>query len=74
MRKLLTEKVAIYEVVDDRNLLPEEQKGCRKKSGGTHDLLFTEKMVLKHARSRQRNLAMAWIDYREAYDMVSHSR
>lgn len=73
MQKLLTEKVAIYEVVDHRNLLP-LQKACRKKSGGTHDLLFTEKMVLKHARSRQRNLAMAWIDYREAYDMVSHSR
>jgi hypothetical protein len=43
---------------------PEEQKGCRKKSRGTGDLLYIDKTVLKEAKGR--NLAVAWIDYRKA--------
>ena len=54
-------------------ILPEEQKGCRKKSRGTGDLLYIDKMVLKEAKRRKKNLAMAWIDYRKAYDMLPHS-
>lgn len=34
--------------LDDRNLLREEQKGHRKKARGTHDLLFIDKMVVRH--------------------------
>ena len=30
-------------------------------------------MVMKNYRSRQTILNMAWIDYKEAYDMVPHS-
>ena len=30
-------------------------------------------MVLKEAKRRRRNLAMCWIDYYEAYDIVPHS-
>ena len=75
MWKLLTWMISeeIYEYLDERNLFPEEQKGCRKKSRGTQDLLFIEKMVLRHARTNERNLAMTWIDYRKAFDMVPHS-
>ena len=75
MWKLLTGMISeeIYAFLRDRNLLPEEQKGCRKKVRGTHDLLFIDKMVLRHARTNQRNLAMTWIDYKKAYDMVPHS-
>ena len=54
-------------------ILHEEQKGCRKKSRGTGDLLYIDKMVLKEAKRRKKNLAMAWIDYRKAYDMLPHS-
>ena len=73
MWKLLTGMISeeIYGYLDERNLLPGEQKGCRKKSRGTHDLLFIEKMVLRDAS--QRNLTMTWIDYRKAFDMVPHS-
>ena len=75
MWKLLTGTISaeIYAFLDDRNLLPEEQKRCRKKARGTHDLLFIDKVVLTHARTNQRNLAMTWIDYKKAYDMVPHS-
>ena len=74
MWKLLTGMISeeIYGYLDERNL-PAEQKGCSKKSRGTHDLLFIEKMVLRHVRTNQITLAMTWIDYRKAFDMVPHS-
>ena len=34
---------------------------------------YSDKMVLKDCRRRNTNLAMAWIDYRKAYDMIPHS-
>ena len=53
-------------------LLPEEQKGCRKRSRGTNHLLYIDKTVLREVKSRKKNLAIAWIDYKNAYDMVPH--
>ena len=59
--------------MENENLLPEEQKGCRRKSRGTKDQLLIDKTILKDCRKRRTNLAMAWIDYRKAYDFVPHS-
>ena len=56
-----------------RELLPEEQKGCREGSRGTNDLLYINKAVIKVIKSRNKNLAMVLIDYKKAYDMVPHS-
>ena len=71
MLKLLTGVIAdqIYEHLDQEKLLPEEQKGCRK---GSNDLLYIDRAVIKEVKSRNKNLAMAWIDYKKAY-MVPHS-
>ena len=75
MWKLLTgifsEKM--YQHLEDQSLLPDEQKGCRKNSRGTKDQLLIDKMILKDAKKGSKNLAMAWIDYKKAYDMVPHS-
>ena len=54
----------IYAHLDQEKLLPEEQKGCMKGSRGTNDLLFIYRAVLKEVNSRNKNLAMAWIDYK----------
>ena len=72
---LLTGVIAdqIYTNLDQEKLLPEEQKGCRKGSRGTNDLLYIDKVVIKEVKSRNKNLAMALIDYKKAYDMVPHS-
>ena len=47
--KLLTGIIAdgMYSFLESRDLLPHEQKGCRKKSRGTHDQLFIDKMLMK---------------------------
>ena len=63
----------IYAPLDLEKLLPEEQKGCRKGSRRTNDLLYIDKAVIKEVKSGNKNLAMTWIDYKKAYDMVPHS-
>ena len=68
---MLSEKM--YYHFEMGQLLSEEEKGCRKRSRGTKDQLLIDKMVLRNCKRRKTNLAMAWIDYRKAYDMVPHS-
>ena len=75
MWKLLTGMIAeeMYTYLHRENLLPEEQKGCRRGSRGTKDQQLIDKTVLRDCRRRHTNLAMAWIDYKKAYDFVPHS-
>ena len=53
-------------------ILPEEQQECRRRSRGTKDQLLIDKAILEDCKKRHTNLAMAWIDYRNAYDMVPY--
>ena len=75
MWKLLTGVIAesMYEYLERNNILPEEQKGCRRKSRGTKDQLLIDKVILQDCKKGHKNLAMAWVDYRKAYDLVLHS-
>ena len=75
MWKLLASILAdeIYDYLEKKMLLPEEQKGCRRKSKETDDLLFIDKMILREVPMRKKNLSVAWIDYKKAFDMVPHS-
>ena len=75
MWKLFTGIISedMYCFMKNENLLPEEQKGCRRKSRGTKDQLLIGKAILKDFRKRRTNLSMAWTDYRKAYDFASHS-
>ena len=75
MGKLLSGVIAdlIYGHLDQQKLLPEEQKECQKRSRGTNDLLYINRAVIRAVKSRKKNLAMAWIDYKKAYDMAPHS-
>ena len=54
----------IYDYLEKKMLLPEEQKGCKRECKGTGDLLFIDKMILREVRMRNKNLAVAWIDYK----------
>ena len=69
--KLLTGILAdeTYDYLEKKILLPDEQQGCRQKCKGTGDL-FIDKMILWEVRMRKKNLSVAWIDYKKAYDMV----
>ena len=75
MWKLMTGIIAnsVYEYLEMCNLLPVEQKGCRRSSRGTKDQLSIDKMVLNDCKKRYTNLGVAWIGYTKAYDMIRHS-
>ena len=75
MYKLLTGMISedMYGFLEENDLLQDEQKGARKQSRGAHDLLSIDKMVMRNARTRNKNLFMAWIDYRKVYDMLPQS-
>ena len=64
---------SMYEFFVENDSLPVEQKGCRRNSKGTKDQLLIDKMVLADCKRKRKNLAMAWVDYKKAYDMVPHS-
>ena len=49
------------------------KKGCMRKYRETNDLLFIDKMIMRELKMKKRNLSMAWIDYKKAYDMVPDS-
>ena len=61
MSKLFIGVIAdqIYAHLDQKKLLPEEQKECRKGSRGTNDLLYIDREINKEVKSRNKNLAMA---------------
>ena len=76
MHKILTSTVTerTCNFLDVNNILPSEQKGCKKGSYGCKDQLLINKMLLENCCSCHKNLSTAWIDYRKAFDSVSHAR
>ena len=75
MWKIFTAQIRedIYYSLTCRVLLPEELKGCRKGSRGTAELLYIDHHILNENKTRLEKLAMAWIDYKKAYDVVPQS-
>ena len=63
----------IYDSLTSFRFFPEEQKGCRKGSRGTGELLYINQYFLNESKTWLKNLAMAWIDYKKAYGMVPQS-
>ena len=75
MWKILTAQIRkkIYYSLTSHGLFTGEQKGCRKGSRGTAELLYIDQHILNESKTRRKNLAMAWVDYKKAYDMVPQS-
>lgn len=42
----------------------------RKKTRRMHDLLYIDETILREVKSREKNLTIAWLDYKKAYDMT----
>ena len=68
-----TNKEEIYNSLMSRGLFSKEEKGCRKGSRGTAELLYIDQHILNESKTRRKNLAMVWIDYKKAYNMVPQS-
>ena len=59
--------------LEDYDLMEGEQRGAKEKCSGTTDNLLIDRMVCQDSQRGRRNISMAWIDVRKAYDSVSHN-
>ena len=63
----------MWQHIHSNELLPDEQVGCTPHRGGCAEQLLIDSMIMHDAHARRKNLAMAWLDVRKAYDSVSHT-
>ena len=59
--------------LEENDLSPTEQKGCKRETYGCKDQLLIKKMILEDCMSKNKNLSTAWFDYHKAFDGVPHS-
>ena len=73
--KLLTSIIAekIRNHISDTDIMTEEQKGCCRGSLGCKEQLIIDLAILDEVHRKKRNLSVAWIDLRKAFDSVPHS-
>ena len=71
LTSILTERSSTH--ITKNDILREEQRGCARNSYGCKDQLLINKMIIEDCKKKKKNLSMAWIDYRKAYDSVPHS-
>ena len=72
--KLLTgaaSKVLMHHA-DRFQLLPVEQKALRKGRRGCLDALAIDLAVIKERKDKEKDMSVAWLDFRKAYDLVLH--
>ena len=70
LTSVLTDRM--YTFMEANKLFPLEQKGCKRGSYGCKDQLLINRMLMENCQKNHRNLSMAWIDYRKAFDSVPH--
>ena len=73
--KLITSVLTnrLYNWVSENDILPYEQKGCRRKARGCKDHLLLDKTIMEDAKRKKKNVSFMWIDYKKAYDSMPHS-
>jgi len=62
----------MWKHINEQDILPSSQRGCTPGGMGCKEQLLVNKMVIENAKSQQRNLSMMYIDFRKAFDSVSH--
>ena len=72
MWKILTAQIreGIHYLLTIHGLFTGEQKACRKGTIGIEELLYVDQHIVNERKTRRKNLAMAWITYKKAHDMV----
>ena len=75
MWKILTAWIReeIYVSLTNPQIVSRGTERCRKGSRGTGELLCIDQRIFNESKTRQKNQAMAWIDFKKAYDMVLQS-
>ena len=56
---------SVYKYLEVYNLIPVEQKGCKRNVRETKYQLLIDKMVTNDCKKRHINLGIAWTDYKK---------
>ena len=74
IHKLLTSVIAdeVYIHCEQNNILMEKLKGCCQNSRGCKDPVTFDNIAVLHAKEHQRNLHMAYINYKQSFISVPH--
>ena len=67
---MITDRIHLF--LDQNDIFPNEQKGCKKKCYGSKDQLMINKTIIETCKRKHHNLSTAWIDYRKAFDSIPH--
>ena len=72
MWKILTAPIRerIYHSIKSRGIFSDEQKGCCKRTRDAEEQLYIDQHILDESKTKQKTLALAWIDNKKAYDMA----
>ena len=54
----------VYGHITDNDILPYEQKGCRREARGCKEHLIMDKNIIETAKKNKRNVIILWIDYK----------
>ena len=64
---------SILNHLENNGLIPDDQKGNRRKSRDTKDQLLIYKIIQRNAKRRKANQHVAWVDYKKGFDSLPHS-
>ena len=67
------ERKLIEEHLIENSIVYSEQAGAKKGLWGCRDQLLINRVVTDEAKKGRRNLSMIWLDYKKAYDSVTHA-
>ena len=70
LTSILASRMMIH--LNENNIIPEEQKGGIADCYGCIDQIIINSMVLDDSKQRNKNLSIAWIDYKKAFDSIPH--
>ena len=56
---------SVYKYLEVYNLIPVEQKGCKRNVRETKYQLLIDKMVMNDCKKRHTNLGIAWTNYKK---------
>ncbi len=70
MYKVMTGVMAeiLGDHVERKELLPPEQKALRRGRRGCRDAITIDTAVAREAQVHERDLSVAWVDYRKAFE------
>ena len=73
--KILTSVITdrLYNHLEKEAIMTPEQRGGKKDCYGCKDQLMINNAILENCKKRKKNLSTAWIDYKKAFDSVTHS-